>query len=145
WWLWVRIQLHEFPWQAGSSRIGKPVVGWWRGVLDAASQSWSETIDTAQLGQAAVPLIICVGFALLVAAVYALRLRSVVHPAYLAFGALYACIVAIGVQYPKDLFRELAPLLTLMPFAFLDGASQEQQSAHTHPRARPRGRRRRGS
>jgi len=52
--------------------------------------------------------------------VYALRLRTVVHPAYLVVAALYACITANGVQYPKDLVRELAIVLTLLPFAFAD-------------------------
>jgi hypothetical protein len=119
WWLYVRIHLGSFPFGHGSSRLAQPFVGWYHSLLDAASQSWSEAIDTAQLGQAAVPLIVVGWLAILVAMLYALRLRNVVHPSYLALTAVYACITSKGVQYPKDLIRELAPLLTLLPFAFL--------------------------
>jgi hypothetical protein len=124
WWFYLRIHLGSFPFGHGSSRLAKPLVGWYRGLLDAALQSWSESTDTAQLGQAAVPLIIVTGLAILVAAIYALRLRNVVHPSYLALTVLYACITSTGVQYPKDLIRELAPLLTLLPFAFLGGSGE---------------------
>jgi hypothetical protein len=67
-----------------------------------------------------------------VAAAYALRLRTAVQPAYLVVAALYACITANGVQYPKDLVRELAIVLTLLPFAFADPPA----FARTGPRAR---------
>ena len=54
------------------------------------------------------PLIIVVLLAIIVASVYALRLRTAVDPAFLAVALLYACITSKGVQYPKDLIRELA-------------------------------------
>ena len=146
WWLYVRIQLGAFPFGQGSSRLAKPLIGWWRALLDAAAQSWNPGVDTSQMGQAAVALIIVTGSALLVAAIYALRLRTVVHPAYLALVVLYACITSKGVQYPKDLIRELAIVLTLLPFAFLAPAiSDLRVSARTRPRARPLFARRRES
>jgi hypothetical protein len=146
WWLYVRIHLGAFPFGQGSSRLSPPFVGWKRALVDAASQSWNPGIDTSQMGQAAVPLIIVVALAMLVAAVRALRLRSVVDPAYLALAALYACIVSTGVQYPKDLIRELAPVLTLLPLALVARASPEEPAfARRYPRARLPSLRRRGS
>src|SRR5262249_25316303 len=79
WWLWVRIQLGSFPFGHGQSRLAKPLVGWYRAIVDAAMQSFSETIDTAQLGQAAIALIVVTALAIIVAAIYALKLRNVVH------------------------------------------------------------------
>ena len=76
----------------------------------------SPGIDTAQLGQAAVPLIIVVGILILVGAIWALRLRTVVDPAFLVLVGLYACGAASAFQYPKDLIRELALVLLLIPF-----------------------------
>jgi hypothetical protein len=115
-------------------------------LLDAAHQSWNPGVDTAQLGQAAVPLIIVVGLAIVVAAIYALRLRTVAHPAFLILAALYACITPNGVQYPKDLTRELALVLVLLPFAFLARATTaDPPSARRYPRALPSSLRRRGS
>jgi hypothetical protein len=146
WWIYVRIHLGAFPFGQGSERLTAPLAGWKRGLLDAASQSWNVAGDTAQLGEAAVPLIIVVGLAIVIAGVYALRLRSVVAPAYLAIAALYACITPNGVQYPKDLIRELALVLTLLPFVLAARATTlEPAFERKYPRARLPSLRRSGS
>ena len=105
-----------FPFSQGSQRLTAPLLGWEQALVKAASQSWDVRIDTTQLGQAAVPLIVAVGIAILVGAIYALRLRSVVDPAFLVLAGLYACGAATAFQYPKDLIRELALVLVLLPF-----------------------------
>ena len=146
WWVYLRIHLGAFPFGQGSERLTAPLAGWTRGLLDAASQSWKEGVDTAQLGQAAVPLIIVVGLAILTAALFALRLRSVVDPAFLVLAALYACITPNGVQYPKDLTRELALVLVLLPFVLAARPTPEEPAfARRYPRALLPSRRRRGS
>ena len=135
WWLYLRIHLGAFPFGQGSSRLTAPLSGWKRALLDAAAQSWNPGIDTAQLGQAAVALIIVVGLAIVVGAIYGLRLHNVVHPAFLAIAVLYACITPDGVQYPKDIFRELALVLTLLPFAIAARATPgEPESARRYLR-----------
>jgi multisubunit Na+/H+ antiporter MnhG subunit len=123
WWVYLRIHLGAFPFGQGSERLTAPLLGWKRALLDAASQSWNLADDTSQMGQASVALIIVVGLAILVAGIYALRLRSVVAPAFLAIALLYACITPNGLQYPKDLIRELALVLTLLPFVLAARAS----------------------
>jgi hypothetical protein len=146
WWLYLRIHLGAFPFGYGGERLTWPFVGWTRGLLDAAAQTWSPGVDAAQLGQAAVALIIVVGVAILVAALYALRLSNVVAPAFLALAGLYACITPNGVQYPKDLIREVALVLTLVPFAIAAPASpRESASARKYPRVRLPSRQRSGS
>jgi hypothetical protein len=137
WWCYLRIHLGAFPFGQGSERLTVPLAGWKRGLLDAASQSWNDGVDTAQMGQASVALIIVVGLAILVAGIYALKLRSVVAPAFLAIALLYACITPNGVQYPKDLIRELALVLVLLPFVLVArGSPAEQPSGRKYPRAR---------
>ena len=118
WWLYLRVHLGAFPFSQGSQRLTAPLLGWEQALVKAASQSWDVRIDTTQLGQAAVPLIVAVGIAILVGAIYALRLRTVVDPAFLVLAGLYACGVATAFQYPKDLIRELALVLVLLPFVF---------------------------
>jgi hypothetical protein len=129
WWVYLRIHLGRFPFGQGSERLTAPFLGWERGLVAAAKQSWSPGIDTAQLGQAAVPLIVAVALAILVAAIFALRLRTPLDLAYLALVALYACITPNGIQYPKDLIRELALVSALLPFVLAT-------SARTHRAAR---------
>ncbi len=137
WWLYLRIHLGAFPFGQGSERLTAPLAGWKRALLDAASQSWNPGGDTAQLGEAAVALIIVVGLAILIGGIYALRLRSVVAPAFLAIAVLYACITPNGVQYPKDLIRELALVLTLLPFVLAARATPAEPAfARKYPRAR---------
>jgi hypothetical protein len=133
WWIYVRIQLGAFPIGQGRERLTAPFLGWLHGLSGAAHQSWNTGVDTAQLGQAAVPLIIVVGLAIVIAAVVALRLRNVVAPVFLATAALYACITPNGVQYPKDLIRELALVLMLLPFVL--AAREESSSGHKYPPA----------
>ena len=80
WWIYLRIHLGAFPFGQGSERLTAPLAGWKRGLLDAASQSWNVAVDTAQMGEAAVALIIAIGLAILIGGIYALRMRSVVGP-----------------------------------------------------------------
>jgi hypothetical protein len=138
WWLYVRIHLGAFPSGQGGQRLVAPLSGWWRGLLDAASQSWNKGVDTAQLGEAAVPLIVVVGLAIVVGCIYAFRARTAVDVVFLALALLYACITSKGVQYPKDLMRELALVLTLLPFVIAARSVPEDSSfGRRHPRARP--------
>jgi hypothetical protein len=116
WWLYLRIHLGAFPFGQGTQRLTAPFLGWARALSAAAAQSWNPGIDTAQLGQAAVPLILVLGLLILVGATRALRLRDAVDVALVVLAALYACGSTNAFQYPKDLIREPALVLLLVPF-----------------------------
>jgi len=138
WWLYLRLHLGAFPFGEGSERLTAPFLGWERGLVAAARDSWSPDPPTAQLGEASVALIIVVAAAIVITAVYAARLRSVVSPAFLALAALYACITPNGIEYPKDMIREVALVITLLPFVFMASGSPAVPSfARRYPRARP--------
>jgi hypothetical protein len=146
WWLYLRIHLGAFPFGQGRERLTAPLTGWVHGLVGAASQSWNPGVDTAQLGEAAVPLITVAGLAIIVGFLFALRLRSFLDPPFLALVALYACITPNGVQYPKDLIRELALVLTLLPFVLVARPrSATPLFARTDPPAPPSSGRRRES
>ena len=82
-------------------------------------------VDTSSSGQAAVPLIIVVGLAILIGAIRALRLRVAVDAAFLALAVLYACGNRTAFQYPKDLIREIALVLLLLPFVLAARSSAD--------------------
>ena len=147
WWCYVRLQLGAFPFGQGSERLTAPVLGWERALVAAAQQSWSRVVPSdAQLGEAAIALIVSVAAAILVGCVSALRLRNAVAPAFLALAALYACITPNGVQYPKDLIRETALVVLLLPFAlFASGAPAVEASGRRYLTARRPSRQPQGS
>jgi hypothetical protein len=116
WWVYLRVHLGAFPIGQGTQRLTAPFLGWARALSAAAAQSWNPGVDTAQLGQAAVPLIVVAGLLILVAAIRAVRLASAVDVALLVLAALYACGSTNAFQYPKDLIREPALVLLLVPF-----------------------------
>jgi hypothetical protein len=146
WWIYLRIHLGGFPFGYGGQRLTAPFLGWTRGLLEAAKQIWSPNPDVAQLGQASVALIIMVGAAIIAGAAYALKFRHVVAPVFLVLAALYACITPNGVEYPKDLIREVALVLTLVPFVVAaPGGAAQAAFAHKYPQARRLFQRRSGS
>jgi len=116
WWLYLRLQLGAFPFGQGTQRLTAPFLGWARALTAASAQSWDPGVDTAQLGQAAIPLILVAGMLILVAGTRALRLVTAVDVALLVLAALYACGSTNAFQYPKDLIREPALVLLLVPF-----------------------------
>lgn len=143
WWVYLRIHLGSFPFGPGSQRLAAPFVGWLQGLSAVASQSWSQGSNAAQLGEASVALIVVFAAGILIASVCALRLRTVVGPAFLALAALYACITPNGIEYPKDLIREVALVITLLPFVFAASSrAADPPSGHRYPQAPlPSGRR----
>jgi hypothetical protein len=116
WWLYLRVHLGAFPFGQGTQRLTAPFLGWAHALSAAAGQSWNPGVDTAQLGQTAVPLIIVFALLILIAAIRALRVRTEVEVSLLVLAALYACASTNAFQYPKDLIREPALVILLVPF-----------------------------
>lgn len=145
WWLYLRIHLGAFPFGQGTQRLTAPFLGWARALSAAAAQSWNPGVDTAQLGQAAVPLIVVAGLLILVAGIRALRVVTAVDVALLVLAALYACGSTNAFQYPKDLIREPALVLLLVPFVLASAPGRSPESARRCRRARRPSARRRES
>jgi hypothetical protein len=136
WWCYVRLQLGAFPFGQGSERLTAPIVGWEQGLVAAAKQSWSLDPNATQLGEAGIALIVAFGGAIVIGCASALRLRNAVAPSFLALAVLYACIAPIGVQYPKDLVRETALIILLLPFVlFASAVPAEERFGRKYPRA----------
>ena len=72
--------------------------------------------------------LIVIGPAILIGGSRAMRLRYAVDVAYLMLALLYACANRTAFQYPKDLIREIALVLLLLPFVL---------AARTSPDAPP--------
>ena len=97
-----------------------------RGLLQLPLSGWIETLelgarmangagDGAQLGQVSVPLLITMGALIFFAMVRALRFKTPIDAVYLMFLPFVFTFRWWGLLYPKDLLRELAIPLALVP------------------------------
>ena len=89
--------------------------------------------ETAQLGGAAIPLLLVVGAALVLGIVRAARLRSPVDPVFILLTLLMFSLTWVQLLYPKDLMRIAAVQLALLPAAIagLRGPPPDREATDT--------------
>ncbi|MDQ3941416.1 MAG: hypothetical protein M3238_08710, partial [Actinomycetota bacterium] len=118
WQLYLFVRFDEWALLSSPEIITTPLKGWWDAIA-IASGFGVGGVETAQLGQAALPLIVAVGAALIFGIVRASRMRFFLDPIYLGLALLTFCLSPLGVLYPKDLFRLTATLFLLLPAILL--------------------------
>jgi hypothetical protein len=115
WTLYLTAAFGRFPLAEPSGELlTAPLAGWWDALRRAAREA-SGPYFAMQSGSAAVALIAVVGIALLAGLVRAARLRTPLDAVYLPLALLILSLTWLGVQYPKDLLRETALPLALLP------------------------------
>ncbi|MDQ4145347.1 MAG: hypothetical protein M3198_16720, partial [Actinomycetota bacterium] len=130
WYLYLRARFGDWPFTAFPDPQGflqLPVKGWIDTLKLAAGMS-NEAGDRAQLGQASLPLVITTGALLLFGAVRALHFKTPIDAVYLGFIPIVLTFSWWGLLYPKDLLRELAIPLALVP-AVVIGARPEARGS----------------
>lgn len=70
---------------------------------------------TSQIGAASGPLLVAAGAALLFGIYRAARVRSAIDLPFILLTLLALCLQPLGVLYPKDMIRELAMPMLLLP------------------------------
>lgn len=116
WYLYLRFQFGQWPFQQGLDVLSIPLVGWLDGLGRASVQAISQQ---AQIGQVAVPLLAVALVGLLLGVARAARLRWPLDPAYLLVAFLTLSVGWLAVEFPKDLIRTVALPLVLLPFVLL--------------------------
>jgi hypothetical protein len=101
--------------QASEDFLTAPFAGWVDSFRRAASLA-TGTFDRSQLGYASVALLAVVGAILLAGMLKALRVDTPVAPVLFLLALLIFSLNWLGVLYPKDLIREAAIPLALVPF-----------------------------
>ena len=114
WFVYLRARLDVWPFAEGPDNLELPLRGWIETLGLAADMS----LDPAghQLGAAALPLLIVVAAALLIGAGRALRLRSPIDPVFLGLALVIASLSWLALLFPKDMLRNVAASLYLLPF-----------------------------
>jgi len=122
WYLYVLLRFNEWPASPTRKLVEFPPIGWIQ-TMRAAAERGTGAFDGVVTGHAAVPLLAVAGAALAFGAFRALRLRTPVHAVYLAFMPVVFAMNEWGLLYVKDMIRELAIPLVLLPAAAAGCAS----------------------
>lgn len=115
WYLYLRGRFGVWPFtQEARDFLTAPFAGWVETFRLAAGLG-VQGFDRMQLGTASVPLLAAIGGALALGAVRAVRPRTPIDPVFLLLALLMFCLNWLALLYPKDLIRELAAPLALLP------------------------------
>jgi hypothetical protein len=115
WWVYARVQLHA--WFTTGGALAFPLSGWKRSLLDAGVNTYSPDGAANISAEATLVVIAALLILLAVAGLLALRLRGPTDAAYVAVGVVAACLVPAATTLLRDGLRNVAVLLTLVPFA----------------------------
>lgn len=119
WYLYVTERFGILPFREGQDLLSAPFVGW-IDTFERAAKLGVDSFDRSQIGGASIAMLAVVGAMLIAGSIQALRLRSFLDPVFLFF-ALFASMMGwLQLLYPKDMMRELAVHLVLLP-AVLSG------------------------
>ena len=117
WYLYLRSTFGVWPFvQETKDYFAIPFVGWWNSMRSAATLA-AGPFDPNQVGNAALPLLTVSAAALTVGLVRSVRLRSFIQPIFIVMALLILSLNSVGVLYPKDLLRETAITMLLLPAA----------------------------
>jgi hypothetical protein len=115
WYVYLRATFGVWPFhQEGNDFLTWPLVGWWDSLRRAANLAVG-SFEGMQTGHASVALLVVVGALLLIGVVRAVRIATPLDPVFLLGAVLVFCLNWYGVLYPKDLLREVAVPMALLP------------------------------
>jgi hypothetical protein len=117
WYLYLRSAFGLWPFvQETKDYFAIPFVGWWNSMRSAAALAAGPFYPN-QIGNAAIPLLAIIAAALTIGLVRSVRFRSFIQPVFLLMAILILSLNSVGVLYPKDLMRESAVTMLLLPAA----------------------------
>lgn len=110
-----------------------PFVGWWKTFsIGTYVSDGGGGFQAVQIAAASLPLLMAVGAALLVGAIFALRLRSPLDIVYLAMALLSFSLTWRNLYFAKDMIRQMSPVLLLLPavIAGIRPGSRVERASH---------------
>ena len=123
WWIYARLQLGAW-FTSGGNALGIPLSGWARALVDAGKQTYSSDGTQSVSAEATLVVLVALLFLLAFVGLVALQLRGPMDVVYLLLAIVAACLVPAATELERDALRNVAVLLTLVPFviASLTGA-----------------------
>ena len=140
WYLYLYRTFGRWPFTDQEGFFQFPFSGWMESI-GLASEMAKGPFYESQLGAPSVGFITAVGGLLIVGFIASIRWRSFLDGAYLPLALIVACLSPLGVMYPKDLIREVAVPVALVPLvlAATAVASRRPSFDHDHVSQPPEG------
>ena len=113
WFVYLYRTLGAWPFAQGPRNITTPILGWFETLSFSAQQIEGPGF---QVGSAGVPLIIAVGVGLACCMFKASKMRSPIDPIFMMSAGLIFCLSWLALLYPKDLIRNISPVVFLAPY-----------------------------
>jgi hypothetical protein len=123
WWLYARLQLGAW-FTSGANGLGIPFSGWKHALVEAGKQTYAANGTQNVSAEATLVVLVALLSLLGITGLLALRLRGPLDAVYLLLAVVVACLVPSATVLQRDALRNVAVLLTLVPFviASLSGA-----------------------
>jgi hypothetical protein len=115
WWAYSRVQLGAW-FTSGSGALGVPFSGWVHALAKAGTKTYAADATTNVSAEATLVVIVALLSLLAFVGLFALRLRGPIDAVYLLLGILAVCLVPASTVLQRDALRNVAVLLTLVPF-----------------------------
>ena len=116
WWVYVHAQIGQWPTDQPGF-VTKPLIGWLDTMRQAAGLGLSGFYEQ-QIGTIQLPLLVVIAAALILGAIWSLKIRSPLAPIFLGFFAVATLFNWYQLLFAKELFRILAIPLLILPGVF---------------------------
>lgn len=123
WYLYLRNRFGHWPFTEAHDIVSLPIVGW-IDTFQRAARMGLAGHGAMQLGAGAIPILAVVAVALLLGLARSLRLRTWLDTIFLLYLVLVSMLNWLALLFPKDLPRELAIPLLLLPAVLATPRSQ---------------------
>jgi hypothetical protein len=115
WWIYARLQLGAW-FTSGGDALGTPFAGWKRALIDAGAQTYSADPTKSVASESTLVVLVALLLLLALGGLLALRLRGPGDVVYLLLAVVAACLAPKATELQRDALRNVAVLLTLVPF-----------------------------
>lgn len=114
WYVYLRSTFGLWPHEDTHGFFMFPFLGWIQSVRDASLMATGPFYES-QIGAASGPLLAAFGGLVVIGLLLAAPLRTPIDPIYLLIGLLMSTLGPLGMLYAKDMIREMALPLLLLP------------------------------
>lgn len=141
WYLYLYQTFGRWPFTDQEGFFQFPFAGWIQSIQEASKMARGPFFES-QLGAPSAAFIAAVAGLLIIGFVAAIRWRSSIHTVFFPLAVVVACLSPLGVLYPKDLIREVAAPIALVPLVLAAGSGAPRDGTrfdHDHIPEPPEG------